>query len=488
MEKIVFDKDIVNNQLTVLNNSLVQQRDSKKTLLSYLEKFSNAMYEDFNSKDTEILLSLLNEAHYVFECIKLNINKILELKNFLENISKTDFLDSINAEKFNQDFTLLFEDISKTNSSYLMFMNNYKKTINTFKEENVLDFETPLSSDTLETSNFEDSQEIEEKTEEIINNNNNNIETFAENSIEEINSENNIESDTQTLVEKSTSKNEIENVVKKSTEEPSIIDYIEEDYNFIVPLKNKNIEKSNELISKIDTIIEEGEFKDNITQLVNNLAEEEVLKNNVLQVVDTLAEEESLKNNSEQFIESSNKELSSDNNIETNVEISNEELSSDNNIETNAEISNEELSSNNETNSKNESRNFELVEKTLLICKDEGIAVLPYSVTDLEEFFSNNPEKYSSIQDIIDQEYTISLKDFENTAFTRYKEAYKLAKNKSNLSLPQTVSYAKKMILISELSPIIIASCADVNELDYYLECLDNNNLDKFEAFKIIKK
>ena len=48
MQKFVFDKEIVNNQLTVLNNTLIQQRNSKKTLLTYLEKFSKAMYENFN--------------------------------------------------------------------------------------------------------------------------------------------------------------------------------------------------------------------------------------------------------------------------------------------------------------------------------------------------------------------------------------------------------------------------------------------------------
>ena len=61
MQNFLFDKEIVNNQLSVLNNTLASQRHTKKTLLSHLENFSDAMYENFNSDNTDSLLSLINE-------------------------------------------------------------------------------------------------------------------------------------------------------------------------------------------------------------------------------------------------------------------------------------------------------------------------------------------------------------------------------------------------------------------------------------------
>ena len=70
MPNFLFDKEIINNHLSVLDNTLSSQRQTKKTLLSYLEKFSDAMYENFNSEDTDYLLFLINEAHSIFECIK----------------------------------------------------------------------------------------------------------------------------------------------------------------------------------------------------------------------------------------------------------------------------------------------------------------------------------------------------------------------------------------------------------------------------------
>lgn len=130
MQNFLFDKEIVNNQLSVLNNTLASQRHTKKTLLSHLENFSDAMYENFNSDNTDSLLSLINEAHSIFEYIKSNISKTIELKKFLENVSNSDFLNTIDSEKFNKEFNELLDNISKTNSSYLSFMNNYEAFIN----------------------------------------------------------------------------------------------------------------------------------------------------------------------------------------------------------------------------------------------------------------------------------------------------------------------------------------------------------------------
>ena len=162
MQKFLFDKEIVANQLSVLTNTLNSQRQNKKTLLSYLEKFSNAMYDNFNSESTDLLLALIKEAHSVFECIKSNISKSLELKKFLENIYHSDFLNTIDSEKFNTEFNFLLENISKTNSSYLTFMNNYENFITQNLKDSIVesitqetDFVSPLNSTTFNSSNID---------------------------------------------------------------------------------------------------------------------------------------------------------------------------------------------------------------------------------------------------------------------------------------------------------------------------------------------
>lgn len=321
MENLLIDKEIVNNQLSVLNNTLTSQRTTKKTLLSYLEKLSNSMYENFNSYNTDNLLYLINEAQSIFECIKSNINKTLELKSSLRKFSQVESSNTEDYEKFNTEFNLWLENVNTTNSNYLNFIKDYEKFIN------------PITNENTSTS------EITE-TEEII--------------------------------------------------EP--------------PLETDITSEKIEIIS---------EPQDETT---------------------------------------------------SNIE-----------IEKNSETQNETTT---ETNS---------LENILKIDEVSQIAVLPFSSSDLEELFSDDPEKYSSLQDIIDKEYTVSLKDFENTAITRYKEAFKLAKDKSNIPLTQAITFAKRFLGEQDIEPIIIAACKNIEELDYYVECLNSNNLNNFDYFKIIK-
>ena len=386
MQRFLFDKEIVNNQLSVLNNTLEQQRQTKKTLLSYLEKFSNAMYENFNSDNTNSLLSLINEAHSVFACIKSNINKTLELKNFLENISKSNFLNSIDSEKFNNEFNILLENISKTNSNYLTFMNNYEKFI------------TPQP--TIEKDNSSSEETIQENDSAVIE----------------------------------------ENVIDND----SVLDEDE-------PLFENNNTSDEETIQENDSAVIEENVIDNDSVLDED---EPLFENNNTSDEETIQENDSAT-------------------IEEQV-INNETIIDNEFIE---ESSNYELNN-----------SLDLIEKALIINRKTRKAILPYTISDLDNLFLNDPEKYSSIQDIIDKEYTISLDDFENTSISRYKEAFKLAKDKSNYTFSQAANFAKDLLIESKITTLIIAACKNIDELNSYIECLRNNELEKFECFKIIEK
>ena len=99
---------------------------------------------------------------------------------------------------------------------------------------------------------------------------------------------------------------------------------------------------------------------------------------------------------------------------------------------------------------------------------------------------SNNPEKYSSIQDIIGKEYTVPLKNFKNHAISRFKETYNLAKNKSGFSVLKSLSLANELLFASNVDPVIIRACKNINELYIYLSCLEDNILNEFRCFKIV--
>ena len=124
MKKIVFDKGTVNEQLVLLSKHLETQRNAKKSLLSYLEKVSEYISNENITEDSEALVSCLNSVQDIFDNIKNITDKLIELRLFLENISKSTSLNVIDFEKYNTQFIELEENIKRTNTSYNNFMEN----------------------------------------------------------------------------------------------------------------------------------------------------------------------------------------------------------------------------------------------------------------------------------------------------------------------------------------------------------------------------
>ena len=80
---------------------------------------------------------------------------------------------------------------------------------------------------------------------------------------------------------------------------------------------------------------------------------------------------------------------------------------------------------------------------------------MPYRVIDLEKKLKDN-KKYKSLQDVIKNEYTLPLETFKNPTKSRFREAFQLIKKKEHGSLKEAI-----------------------------LDCLDDNELDKFSCFNI---
>lgn len=121
---------------------------------------------------------------------------------------------------------------------------------------------------------------------------------------------------------------------------------------------------------------------------------------------------------------------------------------------------------------------------TLIISDSSQKVTLPYTIADLEEKMKKN-KKYKTLQDVIKNEYTIPLETFKNPVRSRFKEAFQLIKKKEHGSLKEAIGLGFELMFQSDLNPAIIAACRDLDELDIYLDCLDDNELDKFSCFKI---
>lgn len=156
------------------------------------------------------------------------------------------------------------------------------------------------------------------------------------------------------------------------------------------------------------------------------------------------------------------------------------------------EISNVSSSSYNEVENDNEKTSFNNVlpfesdrNSVLLISEKNKMVYLPYHYDDVYQIFNSNRKKYSSEDDVINKLYTIPLSRFKSLSFARFREAYKLIKNREKGSFSQALDLALELMFKTSLHPAIIAACRNLDELDFYLDCLEENNLKDFNAFEI---
>ena len=87
--KFTIDQNVINNEIKVINNILIQQRQLKEFLALYLKKISDELYNADNIEDSNSLISCLNGIQKSFENIKGNINQTIALKKYIEKASNT---------------------------------------------------------------------------------------------------------------------------------------------------------------------------------------------------------------------------------------------------------------------------------------------------------------------------------------------------------------------------------------------------------------
>lgn len=128
----------------------------------------------------------------------------------------------------------------------------------------------------------------------------------------------------------------------------------------------------------------------------------------------------------------------------------------------------------------------DLKENTLIISETKQNVILPYTILDLKQELSNFPDKYTSLQDVIDTCYTKPLSLYKNAPISRFKEALNLIKEKENGSLKEAIDLGLELFFNSNLHPAVISACKNLDELDIYLDYLENGELHNFNCFNVI--
>lgn len=121
----------------------------------------------------------------------------------------------------------------------------------------------------------------------------------------------------------------------------------------------------------------------------------------------------------------------------------------------------------------------------LIISEKDQMAYLPFFYNDVKNTYEKNKDKYANMQDVINTEYTTPLSRFKNSSISRFRESFKLIRDKENGSITKALDLGLELMFKYELNPIIISACRNLDELDIYLDCLDSNDLDDFKCFDI---
>lgn len=121
---------------------------------------------------------------------------------------------------------------------------------------------------------------------------------------------------------------------------------------------------------------------------------------------------------------------------------------------------------------------------TLIISEVEGKVFLPYYISDIRNYMIEN-KVYSSINHIIKTNYVVPLSHYRFQKMARYRETYQLMRYKENASIFEAMKKAYNVSLNKKLDPAIITACKNHWELDTYISCLNDNELDQFNIFNI---
>lgn len=124
--------------------------------------------------------------------------------------------------------------------------------------------------------------------------------------------------------------------------------------------------------------------------------------------------------------------------------------------------------------------------RTLIISEEDGKVYLPYTKEDVKENMIENKGK--KISEVIEEKYIMPLDKYKNSMKARFREGYNLMYYREGKSRKSAFWLGLELMFETNLHPAIISACKNLEELDIYLDCLEDNELEKFSCFKIIYK
>lgn len=515
-----------------LNEQLNIQLNNKK-LISDIISNINLILDKALDDEKENYLTIQTSANLFLQTISQNITTIEELNREIKHITYdlTEVLTETNKKEKSKEYYIVAIKSVKTN------IENYTSKFQDFEqklEQNNIEFNDFINSNNFKynfTSNQNnDSYEFSgfsiqgSDTEDFSINENNLIEeTNSDKAIE------NVEKSTE-IAEELVEEKVLENDNSKEGSSNIVIDYesiygnyyrnsksIEENILSEYSVFDSSTTSSNDISTNSKPLfilqeepeeIEEAETSSNTLGENNELNKEEVIDNesntnNDIELTDEDILEEILKEESVFENTSSTDDEESLNDITLDDILEFENLNSEKEVIEQKPVK-EVTIPEQKIKSKPKKINtifsdYNLEEKiksisegrsnndTLIISEKKNKVYLPYTIDELEKYLKIYPEVYTSIVDVIDQEFILPFRDFFRFPVqARFSETYNLIRSRQGKSVIYSIMYGLKLLFKSNLNPAIIAACKTEEQLEDYLHCLNLNKLDKFKDFKII--
>lgn len=172
--------------------------------------------------------------------------------------------------------------------------------------------------------------------------------------------------------------------------------------------------------------------------------------------------------------------------IESIHQVANSDVTSSSTSDSNTSNIPTQFDSSVENNKPITNSNTHYIENTLIISETRGKVILPYTISKVQEIFSQNNDIYLSLKDVIDKVFTLPIDYYHFAPIARFKEAFKLVRYKEKGSKVKALALAFELFVNYNLHPAVITACNSLDELDIYLACLEENNLKDFHFFNII--
>lgn len=279
----------------------------------------------------------------------------------------------------------------------------------------------------------------------------------------------------------------LETLVEKANElEREIADANSKKEQIITKIKNNSTSLSPSS-KEVREYINSSEFScESIENLLHNLTQLQIKYTNIRKYLATILESHNL--------ESDKNLLNEDLNIlseKISDAIYYEELIQTDNQKCNLLIDNflNNLDENENEETSKSTLAYEEIQDNLVLRVSEKnhIVELPYTKLEIEKFLKQYPNDYKTPQDVIDKEFTGTYDMYnKHPIIARFREAYYLSRNKEMKSILDSFNYAKSLMFKRELNPTIIAAVKSEDQLQDYINCLENDKLEDFSHFTII--